>query len=255
MRQLGRIAVLALLATLLSGDANAQCPASDRVCFASLPAHPWWPTDYCSCKFTVSRPRCSNVSGCCDGVNCPSGQPYFIDCVEDPPLEDCVVGLEPIGTPPPPAQGTPGPTPPCPGTGRPVSITTGEMYFTHTDAVVGRIAITRSYNSARTTTGRHGAFGPGWNASFDQRLRVISTAGPNSPQALELRLTDGTPMYYVIASATATVYTQDVPHGKDSWIEETPTGYRRTLRRGGGAEEYDSNGPACIGRRALRPAH
>ena len=107
------------------------------------------------------------------------------------------------------------------------------MYFSHTDVVVGKIEVSRTYNSARQfPTNRYGLFGPGWNSSLDQRLKVVS----ENPKAVELRTPDGTPLYYIKQTgvgSTWNVYTLELPYGQDSWIEETSAGgWRRTLRRG-----------------------
>lgn len=57
------------------------------------------------------------------------------------------------------------------GAGKPVSVTTGEMYFSQTDGTAGEVGLTRSYSSAAIATGRYGSmFGPGWNTSLDRPI-------------------------------------------------------------------------------------
>jgi hypothetical protein len=52
-----------------------------------------------------------------------------------------------------------------------LSLTTGQVFFTHTDAVVGEVEVSRTYDTIRLTPGRYGSFGPGWNGSLERRLR------------------------------------------------------------------------------------
>lgn len=145
----------------------------------------------------------------------------------------CRADMEVLGTPP--RQPEPAPPQACASAGLPVSVTTGEMFFTHADAEVGELTLTRTYNSARVAAGwRHGRFGPGWNASFEKRLRVLSA------RQLELRLDDGTPLYYLDADGDGT-FTQDVPRWSDATLVTVPGGWQRLLRAGG-SESYDTQG-------------
>jgi RHS repeat-associated protein len=74
--------------------------------------------------------------------------------------------------------------------------------------------------------------------SSEARLTVLST----TPKRIELRLPDGTPIYYMVKSADGSgAYSQELPYSADSWIETTATGFFRVLRRGG-SETYDSAG-------------
>jgi RHS repeat-associated protein len=153
----------------------------------------------------------------------------------------CRVDVEVLGTPP--RQPEPAPPQACTSAGLPVSVTTGEMFFTHADADVGELALTRTYNSARVSAGwRHGRFGPGWNASFERRLRVLS------PRQLELRLDDGTPLYYLDVDGDGT-FTQDIPRWSDATIATVPGGYERRLRAGE-RETYDTQGRLLMARDA-----
>jgi RHS repeat-associated protein len=143
---------------------------------------------------------------------------------------------EVVEMPPPPQPKQPTPTPPCPAVGEPVSVTTGDMFLTHTDAVVGDLAVIRSYNTARLSLPiRFGVFGPGWNASFDARLNVLSA------NTIEARLADGSPQYYFDDNGDG-VFESVLPHSVESRVRRLPDGgYRRILRRGG-RETYDSAG-------------
>jgi RHS repeat-associated protein len=145
----------------------------------------------------------------------------------------CRPDMEGLGTPP--RQPEPAPPQACTSAGLPVSVTTGEMFFTHTDAQVGELVLTRTYNSARAAAGwRYGRFGPGWNASLEVRLRVMSA------KQLELRLEDGTPIYYIDADGDGT-FAQDAPRWNDSTVTSVSGGYER-VPRAGGSESYDAQG-------------
>jgi RHS repeat-associated protein len=131
--------------------------------------------------------------------------------------------------------------------GQPVSLTTGAMFLTHTDAVVGDLVFSRTFHSLRmglTHQGQpsFGAFGPGWNASVEKRL---ASAGPRFTAA---RNEDGNPQYYFDSGGSG-VLRSVVPSSVDSWITTTscpggqPPGYhggvcwKRSFRRGG-SETY-----------------
>jgi YD repeat-containing protein len=131
--------------------------------------------------------------------------------------------------------------------GQPVSLTTGAMFLTHIDAVVGDLVFSRTFHSLRmgnTNQGppSFGAFGPGWNASVEKRL---TSSGPRFTAA---RNEDGNPQYYFDSSGSG-VLRSVVPSSVDSWITTTscpggqPPGYhggvcwKRYFRRGG-SETY-----------------
>jgi len=127
------------------------------------------------------------------------------------------------------------PCPDCDRVGQPVSVTTGDMFFTHTDAIVGELAVARTFSSGRVAdSSRYGAFGPGWNATFESRLVVIS------PKTLAARLHDGAPQYYFDDELDGT-YASELPYSTETTIETTPSGHRRVFRAGGD-EVYDSAG-------------
>jgi RHS repeat-associated protein len=162
----------------------------------------------------------------------PSGN-WNVRCSLGPTNSPCHGDTEIPGPPPPPANG-PSPPQACSSAGQPVSVTTGEMYFSHTDAVVGELAFTRSYNTARITAARFGTFGAGWNTSFEGRLRVMDA------RWIEIRLSDGYPFYYRDADGDG-IYQLNTPAGTGSTIQTLPGGYARNFRAGG-SELYDSNG-------------
>jgi YD repeat-containing protein len=123
--------------------------------------------------------------------------------------------------------------------GKPVSLTTGAAFFTHTDAVVGDLVFSRTYNSLRTNwngfSATYGAFGPGWNASVEIRLDYVF--GINAAA----RNADGNPQYYRDTSGTG-VFKAVIPRSAESQITTTtcPSGlppngtcYQRSFRAGG----------------------
>ena len=153
-------------------------------------------------------------------------------CLAEVETPDNPPNVKPPNSAPPPS----GPPPPqC--LGKPVSLTTGAMFFTHTDATVGDLTLSRTYNSRRLTTGRYGPFGPGWNESVNLRLRVLSI------NTIEVRLSDGFAQYYFDSDADGT-YEAILPKTGESHIEAVQGGaggYRRVLRSGG-LETYDATG-------------
>ena len=127
------------------------------------------------------------------------------------------------------------PCPDCDRVGQPVSVTTGDMSLTHTDAMVGELAVARTFSTGRIAdSSRYGLFGPGWNATFESRLVVIS------PKTLAARLQDGTPQYYFDDELDGT-YASELPYSTETTIETTSSGHRRVFRAGG-EEVYDSAG-------------
>src|SRR5882672_9369121 len=202
----------ALPGGLFAQGASLSCPNSDE-----YPAPYTW-----TCVSTGAGNGCrygvpmSWTGGCgCNGNSlfmrdCAEG---FTDCEEDPSLGSCkgtcqytyhrdyplCVSVEPP------------PFPTCPkAVGSPVSITTGEMFFDHTDAVVAALTISRSFSTSRVAdSSRYGSFGPGWNASFESRLAVVN------PKLLAVRLKDGNPLYYFDDNLDGS-YSLELPYSSDS---------------------------------------
>jgi len=114
-----------------------------------------------------------------------------------------------------------------------VSVLTGEMYFIHTDARVGSLAFTRTYNTARLIGGRYGVFGAGWNSSFESRLTVYTGV-------IEHRGQDGFATYYDDRDGDGT-FEQSQPFGTETSLVNTGVGYLLTKRRGG-QEVYSTTG-------------
>jgi YD repeat-containing protein len=234
------VMIASLSGMLLTNDAaqaqDVSCPTNGTVCFdtggGGCNPNFTWPPHSCNCEGNLFLVHCDGgYGGSCNGNQCG------LHCEFNETDTPCVA-METIGTPPLPPPGVPAPPQPPSCAGHPVSVTTGEMFFTHLDARVGEIEITRSYNTARLDPpGRHGVLGPGWNMSTDARIRVISYS---LPRVIELRVADGAPTYYLFKDSLG-YFKQQLPYGEDSWIEETADGFRRTLRRGG-AETYDTNG-------------
>ena len=125
--------------------------------------------------------------------------------------------------------------------GEPVSLTTGAVFFTHTDAIVGDLVFSRTYNSRRTNwtgySNTYGAFGPGWNASVEVRLEYHTAA------EIAVRNADGNPQYYRDSSGTG-VLNAVIPRSAESQITQItcPPGlppnpsvgcYQRSFRAGG----------------------
>lgn len=141
-----------------------------------------------------------------------------------PPCEPCRQRERASGAPQ-----APGPTN---SQGKPVSVTTGEMFFSQTDGASGDLALNRTYSSAALSTGRYGMFGPGWNTTLDQRLRYPET------RVIEARLPNGAPIYYYDENSDGT-FEANLPLTAESWIETHGSDYKRVLRAGG-FELYDS---------------
>src|SRR5262249_4904211 len=142
-----------------------------------------FPPGSCECPNNISmfRTVCYGAgyggSNCLSRTNCA---PFCDDCLVSTPCHieidyntpclsverpcDSCPREDPAGTG---GGGGPAPTQPETSRGGPISVTTGAMFLTHTDAVVGELSLSRSYNSARLSTDRSGPFGPGWNASLD----------------------------------------------------------------------------------------
>jgi hypothetical protein len=116
---------------------------------------------------------------------------------------------------------------PCPEVGEPVSVTTGAMSFTHADAAVGDIVVSRTFNSARVGyASRYGGFGPGWNSSVETRLKVTS------PRHIEVRSTNGDVIYYYDHDLDG-LFEAALPSSIESTVQAVGGGYLRLFRAGG----------------------
>jgi RHS repeat-associated protein len=120
--------------------------------------------------------------------------------------------------------------------GKPVSVTTGAVFFTHTDATVGELSLSRTYNSGRLDSTRYGRFGPGWNSSADTRLRIID------PWTIEARSANGFAQYYLDSDLDGT-FEAALPVSYDSHLETLSGGggYLRVMRTGE-VETYSASG-------------
>jgi RHS repeat-associated protein len=126
----------------------------------------------------------------------------------------------------------------CESTGKPISVTTGNVFLDQTDAAIAglrrTIVFQRSYNSAQARRGRGGLFGLGWRHSFEKRLVVVS------PSVLRLDGENGTPRYFSDPDADQT-FTGMLPRTERSRIVTQAGTYIRHFIRGG-AEAYDAQG-------------
>lgn len=194
-----------------------------------------WPENFCGCG-GGKNPFYIACGEFYEGIsiNGSTGCRVSCDYVEwDVP---CLSDVERTGTPRL-CKRRPKPSAPRPeaSAGEPVSLTTGEVFFTHSDAVVGELSFARTYNTARLSPGlRYGMLGPGWNTNWEMRLNVLS------PNTIEARLDDGTPVYYFDDNADG-LYSQRMPLSIESWIETISGGYKVAFRAGG-FEIYDAAG-------------
>jgi hypothetical protein len=141
---------LTILAPVLAPTVEAQtvsCPTNGPVFIdgtgGTCAPNFQWPPGLCNCDTSLFHMACSSGAG---GV----GSGCLVHC-EAEETEQACVPMEKTGTPPPPPPGVPAAPPPPSCAGLPVSVTTGEVFFTQTDARVGEIELTRTYNSARVT--------------------------------------------------------------------------------------------------------
>lgn len=203
-------------------------------------------SDYCNGAGVQMNPRCGG---------CKPGSPYWVTCFgggagggfdHGPPVRGpycqitCATVLEtesPCTGVDPELPGCPtGNCPKPPGeAGKPVSLTTGEMYFTHADASTGELQLQRTFNSGRAANvNRYGVFGPGWNASFEKRLRIAGN------RVIEFRNERGDPSYYGDLPGNGT-YEPRLPFHADSRIEAVLGGFQH-IYRSGAVEVYAEDG-------------
>ena len=240
-------ALAALMLALNAAPSLAQsaimCPHSDEQCVETetgcmgAPASVWREGE-CGCQPSFfNRVDCFG-GGMSGSYPCPGSTGN--DCTYYPcwTVTTNIVCDDPDPEPLEPPEEEPEqpkPTPPCPAAGEPVSLTTGAMFLTHTDAVVGELRLSRTFNSQRTTNPhRYGAFGPGWNSPFDQRFNLLSA------KTIEARRSNGRPQYYFDDNADG-VFEAILPYSKESHIEAVAGGFAQIYRRGGSIA-YDSAG-------------
>jgi YD repeat-containing protein len=254
------VALIGSLLVLLLGSPSLfsqeyVCPNQESVCVhtpgGTCNPHFTW-TKPCGCGGSDLSSYTTFFQGYCGDVGsggglCPDQQPgCAVTCHWSALPTPCFPLAEPVENHDKTKEQAPD-RPPEECMGQPVSLTTGAMFLTHTDAVVGDLVFSRTFHSLRmglTHQGQpsFGAFGPGWNASVEKRL---ASAGPRFTAA---RNEDGNPQYYFDSGGSG-VLRSVVPSSVDSWITTTscpggqPPGYhggvcwKRSFRRGG-SETY-----------------
>jgi RHS repeat-associated protein len=122
--------------------------------------------------------------------------------------------------------------------GKPVNVMTGDVFFSQLDAQVAGVrrvvSLFRSYSSQRAYAGKVGAFGRGWEHSYEKAVTLVGTK--------LLRLNDGTgaPAYFQDQDGDQT-FIASIPLTERSTITKSETGYVRNFL-GGGSETYDALG-------------
>jgi RHS repeat-associated protein len=133
---------------------------------------------------------------------------------------------------------------PCGGpaaVGRPVSVTSGNMYLDHVDIALPGIGpalvFSRSYNSDKRL--HHGELGLGWNHAFEQRV-TLATLDDHPDEQLTLTLGDGTAHYFLGSGGLWEPY---VPASQNESMFSRGVGgtFVRSFRTGG-SETYDPQG-------------
>ena len=245
LRTIRRGAGVLLLALPLPVNAQWTEVSTDYVCQNGEQIRVYKP-DYCLAPLPLPNPRCSG---------CKPGSPYSVSCGGGglgggfdygPPVRGPYCGItcstvteteSPCGQVDPELPGCPtGNCPKPPGeAGKPVSLTTGEMYFTHADASTGELQLQRTFNSGRAANvNRYGVFGPGWNASFEKRLRIAGN------RVIEFRNERGDPSYYGDLPGNGT-YEPRLPFHADSRVEAVLGGFQH-IYRSGAVEVYAEDG-------------
>jgi YD repeat-containing protein len=230
--------VLTACATLLSttlasaseGEIIISCPIetpyfmpSPDYCGIAWDFQVVWNPGLCGCDGRLYRVDCGGPA--IAGVTV-DGQPGCMvgPCAYSQTTSPCAGDVEIPGTPP-------GPRPQCDecppvSAGNPVSLTTGEMFFTHLDATVGELTFSRTYNSNRLNRDtRYGSFGRGWNSGLEPRLRF------GSATVIEARDVEGQPVYYTDKDADGR-FEQELPYGHDTWVQEAAGLYFLNYRSG-----------------------
>ena len=234
------LAIVATTTGLGEADQILWCPNASTQCVVTgtgcVGVQVIWEEGICGCQpddfFTI---LCT-TQGMTGSVSCEGSTTNDCKVNSCQPEVDwehgCDVPNPEMSKPPPPPDQVEEPPPTCGG--HPVIFATGAMFFTHVDAVVGDLVVSRTFNTASMAAGRYGVFGTGWNATFDERLNVVTA------KTLEGRLPDGTAQYYFDANADG-VFEAILPYSKESQVQAVTGGYTQTFRRGGLAS-YDTTG-------------
>ena len=135
------------------------------------------------------------------------------------------------------AQGPPTSPEACLGyIGRPVNVTTGNMYTQQEDlahpSAFGRLAFTRTYNSQSTYTG---PLGLGWTHPFDFELKELR------PGVIHVRNGAGNGRFYELVSGSTDTYRPAAPARDTSMLVKYAGGFTET-ERSGLRREFDSGG-------------
>ena len=126
--------------------------------------------------------------------------------------------------------------------GKPISVSSGNVFFDQGDASVTglgtTVAFTRSYNSINRDPGMSGLFGPGWTHEYERALLFPT---PGNAALLMLRRSDGTVVYFEDDNGDSR-YDPSVPFNRESWIVRQPDSSFILYFRKGGQETYSAAG-------------
>lgn len=128
----------------------------------------------------------------------------------------------------------------CPSVGQPVSVATGNVFLDQVDATVpgaslAPLTFIRSYNSANTSSGQFGMFGPGWSTSYERKLSLLGN------NLLMLRGADGVVSYFARDTSEPATWRPSVPFSLESAIKrQSDQSYVREFRQGG-SERYQAD--------------
>ncbi|MBI2457529.1 MAG: carboxypeptidase regulatory-like domain-containing protein [candidate division NC10 bacterium] len=152
-----------------------------------------------------------------------------------------IVGASFGGRPPAPPENRPqdtaqGPGDPCGKVGKPISVTTGNMYTQQQDlaypSAFGRFAFTRTYNSQSSY---QGPLGLGWTHPFDFELKELR------PGVIRVRNGAGKVRFYELVTGSSDTYRVAAPARETSTLVKSTSGFTET-ERDGLRWEFDPNG-------------
>ncbi|HEX9722782.1 MAG TPA: RHS repeat-associated core domain-containing protein [Vicinamibacteria bacterium] len=130
----------------------------------------------------------------------------------------------------------------CWTVGEPVSIMTGNVFFSQTDVVMndlrGPFTLVRTYNSQNAYFSKPAVprlFGPGWSHSYESRLYF-----PTSFRGVVLSQSNGVPIFYTDPEDDGS-YHAYLPLTERSWVVRSGGSYTRFLLDGS-RELYDAEG-------------